>query len=438
MLTKPRICTESLLSEAALNLAGTKAASADIHLAHSAVYHRVHGLNVGSPCGPGLPVGMAYQIAAHNTLFAYFAVLTHALHLLTDGSVAFSFKQCYFSTAYILLQAKKLLFCILPTCQAFDDGDTIEPLCFAGQNGPKTKLIGAAKEDRFMSAEHKLKLKELAKDLLYDIIGGILYAAGIYSFASSAEFAPGGISGLAIIINHFTSLPIGICTLVLNLPVLFICIKTLGKTFLFKSIKTMIISTLIIDFVFPLLPVYNGDALMAAIFAGALSGAGLALVYWRGSSTGGTDFLILSLRKKFPHLSIGTISICIDGMVILLGGIVFKRIDAVLQGMVMTAVSTTIIDKITAGFMTGQVTFIVTNRGEEISNEIMQHIGRGVTSIKATGMFSGTDRSILMCACSRAEACHVRGITYSIDKSALVLLCPYDTAYGLGFQPPLD
>ena len=177
---------------------------------------------------------------------------------------------------------------------------------------------------------------------------------------------------------------------------------------------------------------------MAAIFAGALSGAGLALVYWRGSSTGGTDFLILSLRKKFPHLSIGTISICIDGMVILLGGIVFKRIDAVLQGMVMTAVSTTIIDKITAGFMTGQVTFIVTNRGEEISNEIMQHIGRGVTSIKATGMFSGTDRSILMCACSRAEACHIRGITYSIDKSALVLLCPYDTAYGLGFQPPVD
>ena len=221
-----------------------------------------------------------------------------------------------------------------------------------------------------MTAERKAKLKEILMDLLFDIIGGILYAAGIYSFASQAEFAPGGISGLAIIINHFTQWPIGICTLVLNIPIVIICIRTLGKKFFFKSIKTMVISTVIIDFVFPLLPVYKGDALMAALFAGALSGAGLALVYWRGSSTGGTDFLIMSLRKKFPHLSIGTISICIDGMVILLGGIVFGRIDAVLQGIVMTAVSTTVIDKITAGFMTGQVTFIVTGKPKEISDEI--------------------------------------------------------------------
>lgn len=282
--------------------------------------------------------------------------------------------------------------------------------------------------------EGKTKFKEIAMDLLFDIIGGILYAAGIYSFASQAEFAPGGVSGLAIIINHFTNLPIGTCTLILNIPIIIICLKTLGKTFFLKSIKTMIISTVIIDFVFPLLPVYTGDALMAALFAGALSGAGLALVYWRGSSTGGTDFLIMSLRKKFPHLSIGTISIFIDGTVIMLGGIVFGRIDAVLQGIVMTAVSTTVIDKITAGFMTGQVTFIVTNKAQEISDEIMHSIGRGVTNIKATGMFSGSDRNILMCACSRAEACHIRAIANSVDKTALVLLCPYDTAYGLGFQ----
>ena len=81
---------KSLLLEAALNLAGTKAASANIHLAHSAVNHRVNGLNVGSPSGPGLSVGMAYQITAHNALLAYFAVLTHALHLLTTVACVFT------------------------------------------------------------------------------------------------------------------------------------------------------------------------------------------------------------------------------------------------------------------------------------------------------------------------------------------------------------
>ncbi len=285
-----------------------------------------------------------------------------------------------------------------------------------------------------MTTERKLKLKELLIDLLFDVIGSVLYAAGVYSFASHAEFAPGGIAGLAIIINHFTNLPIGICMLAMNIPIIIICIKTLGKSFFIKSLKTMLISTVILDFVFPLLPVYNGDALMAALFAGALSGAGLALIYWRGSSTGGTDFIILSLRKKFPHLSIGTITIFTDGVTLLLGGIVFGRIDAVLQGLIMTIVCTTVIDKITAGFMTGQVTFVVTDHPVEVSNEIMLKLERGVTSIKATGMFSGTDRTILVCACSRAEACHIRGIAYSVDKSSLVLLCPYDTAYGLGFQ----
>lgn len=279
------------------------------------------------------------------------------------------------------------------------------------------------------------KLGKLALDVLFDIIGGTLYAAGIYSFASQAEFAPGGISGLAIIVNHYLNIPIGICTLLLNIPVVLLCLKTLGRAFLFRSLRTMVISTLIMDLVFPLLPVYTGDSLMAALFAGALSGAGLALIYWRGSSTGGTDFLIMSIRKKLPHLSIGTISIVTDGAVILLGGLVFGRIDAVLQGIVMTAVSTTLIDKITSGFMTGQVAFVVTSRGKEVSDVIMTELERGVTAIGATGMFSGKDRSVLMCACSRAEACRIRAIAYHEDKTALVLLCPYDTAYGLGFQP---
>ena len=204
-------------------------------------------------------------------------------------------------------------------------------------------------------------VKKAGRALLADVIGGALYAAGVYSFASAAEFAPGGIAGLAVILNHFTDLPIGLCTLAFNVPVILLCFKTLGRTFFLRSLCTMAVSTILLDFVFPLLPVYHGDALMAALFAGALSGAGLALIYAQDSSTGGTDFVILSLRKKMPHLSIGTISLVTDGVVILLGGLAFGRIDAVLQGIVMTAVCTTIIDKITYRFTAGQMVIIITD-----------------------------------------------------------------------------
>lgn len=285
-----------------------------------------------------------------------------------------------------------------------------------------------------MKEAAKWNIKETAVDILYDIIGGILYAAGIYSFAANAEFAPGGISGLAIIINHFTNIPIGMCTLLLNVPVILICIRLLGKRFLFKSLCTMAISTVWMDVVFPLLPAYSGDPLMAALFAGALSGAGLGLVYSRGSSTGGTDFVIMSVRKKMPHLSIGTISILVDGCVILLGGLVFGRIDAVLQGIIMTALSTMMVDKITTGFVTGQVVFIVTGHGSELSRSIMKETDRGVTSIKGMGMFTGAEKNILMCACSRAEAVRIRTLVHKEDKSALVMICPFDSVFGEGFQ----
>lgn len=287
-----------------------------------------------------------------------------------------------------------------------------------------------------MRAETKRNWIDFFKDIPMDIVGGALYAAGIFSFASAAHFAPGGIAGLSVIVNHFTGLPIGVGTLIFNIPVILFCYRTLGKWFLIKSLKTMAICTLFLDVVFPLLPVYEGDPIMAALFAGALSGTGLALIYRRGSSTGGTDFLIMSLRKKMPHLSIGTLGIITDGFVILLGGVVFGRIDAVLQGILMTAIATTLIDKITYRLTAGQIAIIVTNEGEKIAARINADIERGVTAIDALGTFTGAKKRVLMCACSRAEAHRIRKLVYGIDESALIMFCPYDAAYGLGFQPP--
>lgn len=278
--------------------------------------------------------------------------------------------------------------------------------------------------------------RKVSSGLAADVIGGALYAAGVYSFASAAEFAPGGIAGLSVIIHHFTCWPIGLCTLIINVPIIILCFKTLGKAFFLHSLCTMAISTIMLDFIFPLFPVYAGDSLMAALFAGALSGAGLALIYAQNSSTGGTDFLILSLRKKFPHLSIGLISLLTDGSVILLGGLAFGRIDAVLQGIVMTMVSTTIIDNITHHFTAGQMVITITNKGGEIAKEIGDKVERGVTAVEAVGTYTGAQRQMLLCVCNRTEAHRIRNIAYAKDQNALVTFCPFDAAYGLGFQKP--
>lgn len=283
----------------------------------------------------------------------------------------------------------------------------------------------------------KQKIYDITIDTFYDIIGSILYAAGIYTFALSANFAPGGISGLSIIINFFTKIPIGVCSLLLNIPIIIISYKVLGKWFLVKSLKTMVISAFFMDVVFPLIPIYSGNPILAAVFAGVLSGAGLVLIYMRNSSTGGTDFLILSVRKKAPHLSIGQITIAIDGCVILLGGLVFGTIDAVLLGIIMTISSSTIIDKIMSGFEAGKMAMVITNHGKEIADVIGKEIGRGVTIMNVTGAFSGESRQMLMCACSKSQVYNLRRIVSTIDPTAMTMISSFDEAFGLGFKDNL-
>lgn len=279
----------------------------------------------------------------------------------------------------------------------------------------------------------KNQIKTLAIDLIYDVIGGMLYAAGIYTFASTANFSPGGISGLALIINHLWKLPIGLCTLLLNIPIVIICITTLGKRFFLRSLKTMAISALIMDVVFPLLPTYSGNQLLAALFAGLLSGAGLAFVYMRDSSTGGTDFLIMSVRKKYPHMSIGSISMVIDGVVILLGGIVYGGIDAILYGVIMTISYTIVVDKIMYGADSRKMSMIISDHSDEIARRIGLEIERGVTMLKGTGTYTGAERRMLMCICTKAELYKIKRLTYSIDQNAIVMFVPLDAAYGDGF-----
>ena len=100
-------------------------------------------------------------------------------------------------------------------------------------------------------ANREKKIRIVLLDLLYDVIGSISYAVGLYTFAKMAGFAPGGLSGLALIANHLWGLPIGVTTLVLNIPIILVSCRILGKVFLLKSLKSMVISTIFLDVVFP-------------------------------------------------------------------------------------------------------------------------------------------------------------------------------------------
>lgn len=289
-----------------------------------------------------------------------------------------------------------------------------------------------------LNLKEKLKIdpKTLLVDVIFDIIGCALYGAGMYNFAVASNFAPGGVSGVAIIVNKLTGglIPIGLGTVLINIPIVLICFKALGLRFFFRSAKTILFSAIIIDYIMPLLPLYKGEPILAAVFGGILAGAGLACIYMRDSSTGGSDFVIMAIRRKNPQLSLGLISLAVDGVVILFGGIVYGTIDAALYGLIMTITYSVLIDKIMYGNDSRKLMTIISTSGQAISDRINSEIERGVTIINGKGAYTGADKNVLLCACSNSEVFKIKRIAHELDAKAFVMVSSIDAAYGEGFK----
>lgn len=277
------------------------------------------------------------------------------------------------------------------------------------------------------------KIKEIAMDLICDVAGAVLYALGIYTFAKTGDFAPGGLSGLSLIINHLCGIPIGIMTLILNIPFVLLSFRIIGKGFLMRTARSMILCTICLDVIFPQFPPYTGSPFMAALFSGLCIGAGLSLFYMRGSSSGGTDFLIMSVKALRPHFSIGTVTIVIDFVVIMLGWPVFGSVDSVLYGLVAVFATSIVVDKIMNGIGSGTLTIIITTHGQIVADRIGEVIGRGSTAIQARGTYTNEGKEVLMCACSSAQGYIVRRTVHEADPDAFVMMTETSEVFGEGF-----
>ena len=281
----------------------------------------------------------------------------------------------------------------------------------------------------------KAKIKDWMLDIGADLIGGMLIAVGIYNFALHANFPVAGFSGIAIILYHIFGLPVGIGTILLNIPVSIFCYKFLGRGFFFRSVKSMVISSLLMDYVAPLFPVYEGERLLAALCMGVLCGLGYALIFMRDSSTGGQDFITVSIRKVRPHLTLGVLTMIFDSTTILLGTlIVFHEIDGLLYGIIVTFLMSTVMDHFMYGIYKGKLTFVVTEHGKAVVDAIDKISGRGATIVKGVGGYSLKEKDIVLCACNNKEMYQIKRRIHEIDPDAFTMIVESNEVVGEGFQ----
>ncbi|MFR3792634.1 MAG: YitT family protein [Blautia massiliensis (ex Durand et al. 2017)] len=277
----------------------------------------------------------------------------------------------------------------------------------------------------------KLNWKELGIDILVDMVAGLLIAVGVYNFALNANFPVEGFSGIAIIFYHLFGLPVGVGLFLLNIPAAIFSYKLLGRTFFLKSIKSTIITSLIMDHVAPLLPVYNGSRFLATLCMSVLCGVGYAMIFMRGSSTGGQDFVSVPIKKMIPHVTLGTINIVQDVAIILLGTVlVFRDVDGLIYGIISTYLIALVMDRIMYGIDEGKLTLIVTESGTEIADQIDKYSGRGATILKGSGAHSKNKKDVVMCACNNKQMYTIK----KIDPKAFTIIMESNEVIGEGFK----
>ena len=277
--------------------------------------------------------------------------------------------------------------------------------------------------------------KKWSIDILMDILGGILIALGTYNFAALAQFPMAGLNGIALIFYHLWGLPIGRTALLLNIPIALICFPILGRQYFLRSVRTIIITSVIMDYLAPLFPVYTGDRMLAAICAGVLSGLGYALIYMRETSTGGADFIMLSIKALKPHFSLGKITFIMDGLIVLLGTVMVSRdIDSLIYGMIITFLLSVVVDKVMYGIAAGKMTLIVTDQAQEVADMIDQVTGRGCTFLKGEGSYSKEEKAVVMCACNNKQMYSIRSSIKKIDPKAFIIIVESNEVVGEGFK----
>ncbi len=278
-------------------------------------------------------------------------------------------------------------------------------------------------------------MKQLMKQIAAEIFGSIIIAIGIYNFALHADFPMTGFSGISLILYKIWNIPIGMSTIVLNIPVAILCYKLLGRKFFISSMRCMIVSSLIIDYVAPLFPTYEGDRLLAAICTGVFTGFGYAIIYMVNSSTGGADFVIMAAKALNPHISVGKISFGLDVLIILIGAAVYREVDGIIYGLIVTFLLAAVVDKVMYGMNSGKLTLIVTNQGKEVCDLIDQTVARGSTIIKALGGYKQDGRDIVMCACNNKEMYLIQQAVKELDPDSFVIILDSNEVHGEGFHP---
>ena len=273
-------------------------------------------------------------------------------------------------------------------------------------------------------------MNKSTRSILMIVAGALSMAVAYVWFLIPAKITPGGVSGAATIIYYLCNLPVGLVSLIINIPLFILGFKNEGREFVLKTLLATVLLSAFTDYL-PLKPLAD-DPMLCAVFGGAILGLGLGLVVLAGATTGGTDMCAKLLVNKLPGLNMAWTLFAIDMLVIIAAMIAFSPIEG-LYSLITIFVSTKVMDFILEGFQTARAFTVISSATERIGSRIMNELERGVTCLKGRGMYSGRELEVLYCVVSNREIIRLKQIIKEEDENAFIVISDAHEVGGEGF-----
>ncbi len=278
-------------------------------------------------------------------------------------------------------------------------------------------------------------LKKIIFDYTFIAIGSVIMSLGLIMFLVPLKIAPGGVSGLGVVLYHLFKFPIGVSMLIMNIPLFFLGIKEFGTKFGPRTFFSFSLVSITTDFFDKVMHVEaaTSDPLLASIFGGIILGLGLGIVFKFKGTTGGSD-IVGQLINKHTNMSVGTGIMSVDFFIISIAGIAFQNINLALYGFISLYFSSKIIDVVIDGFDYARGFYIISEKQDEIMRAINKKMDRSGTVLSGKGIYSGTKRDILFAVVTRKEDAKLKEIVKNIDPLAFVVIANIHEVVGNGFR----
>lgn len=284
--------------------------------------------------------------------------------------------------------------------------------------------------------QKKLEQKKICRliwNYLTITVFSFTYAAGISLFLDPNKLAPGGVSGISIMLSRITPIPTGTWILLLNIPILALGLWKFGLKFLISTVYCTIVSSAFTNMLAGF-GALTTDKLLAAVAGAAVMAVSMGMILKAGATTGGVDIIVKVLRLKYRHLKTGNLYLIMDAAVVTISGIMFNNLEIALYAAVAIFVNSVVLDTVLYGKDGAKMIYIISDHPDRITDRLLEDLDIGVTSLKGEGAYSGKEKKVLLCVMRKPLAPKAQQIVKEEDPEAFMIVSDATEIFGEGYK----